>query len=474
MAGITSYGAYIPAHRLDRAEIAKAWDIPGAPGEKAVANYDEDSITMSVAACVDCLGDLNRQQVDGLFLATTTSPFREKQAAAVVARALGLHTDVLTADYTNSLRSGTLAFKAALDAVNSGSLKQVLVVAADCRIGAAQGMKEFSFGDGAAALLVGESAEIAQILGSKTVFSDLMDVWRTTEDRFVRTWEDRFSLGKGYVDITTKAASAVMKICGLSPKDIHKAVLYSPDPRSHQNLAKALGLDPMSQLQDSLFFTVGNTGTALTLMMLAGALEEAKPGDRILVTSYGDGSDAFIMELTEQQGKIKSRKGIKGHLETKKMLHNYNSYARIRQLIPIEPMTRPPKLIPSAVIQWRDSMQDLALYGSRCNQCGKAQYPVQRICAYCQAVDDFEPYSFSDKKAQLFSYSFDNIGFSATDVPPVGCSVADFKGGGRIFCQMTDCSQDEAEIGMPIEMTFRIFYQVEGIPVYCWKTRPAK
>ena len=103
MAGITLYGAYIPLYRLDRAQIANAWGVPGAPGEKAVANYDEDSITMSVAACLDCLGNMDRQQVDGLFLATTTSPFREKQAAAIVARAVDLRPDALTTDYVNSL-----------------------------------------------------------------------------------------------------------------------------------------------------------------------------------------------------------------------------------------------------------------------------------------------------------------------------------------------------------------------------------
>jgi hydroxymethylglutaryl-CoA synthase len=474
MGGIISYGAYIPLYRLDRAEIAKAWGIPGAPGEKAVANYDEDSITMSVAACLDCLGDVDRQQVDGLFLATTTSPFRERQAAAIVARAVDLRPDALTTDYANSLRGGTLALKAALDAVESGSLKQVLVVATDCRLGAAQGMREFILGDGAAALLVGKSNVIAKVADSRTVYSDIMDVWRAEGDRFVRSWEDRFAIDKGYTQTVVEAVAAVMKSCRLGPGDITKAALYNPDPRSHHGLARALGLDSTNQIQDTLFFSAGNTGTAQVVMMLVEVLEGAKAGDKILMASYGDGSDAFILEVTEGISKISGRRGIKGHAGIKKNLRNYEAYARIRQLIPIEPLPRPPKLIPSAVVQWRQSKQNLALYGSKCKRCGKPQYPVQRVCAYCSSVDDFEPYRFSDKKATLFTYSFDNLGFAVTDVPPVGGGVINFEGGGRILCQVTDCDQEEVQIGMPVEMAFRKLYQAEGIPAYCWKAKPAK
>ena len=47
MAGIVAYGAYIPFYRLSRAEIARAWGVAASPGERAVANYDEDSLTMA-------------------------------------------------------------------------------------------------------------------------------------------------------------------------------------------------------------------------------------------------------------------------------------------------------------------------------------------------------------------------------------------------------------------------------------------
>lgn len=474
MAGILSYGAYIPLYRLSRAEIGKAWGTAGMPGEKAVANYDEDSITMAVAACLDCLGDMDHQQVDALFLATTTSPFKEKQAAATVARAVDLRPDVLTSDYTNSLRAGTLALKAALDAVENGSARQVLVVATDCRLGAAQGMRENALGDGAATLLVGKSGEIAKVVGSSTIYSDLTDVWRAEGDRFVRSWEDRFIIDRGYTEIMAKAVSDVMRKCKFSPKDIAKAALYNPEPRAGQGLAKAVGLDPAKQTQDTVFNAAGNTGTAFTFMMLIEALEGAKPGDKILAASYGDGSDAFGLQITDAVSQVKGKKGVKEHLKLKRMLRNYEAYARIRQLIPIEPAARPPKLLPSSVVQWRQGKQNLSLYGSKCKACGRPQYPIQRVCAYCQSLDNYELYRFADKKAKLFTFSIDNIGFSIHDIPPVVGAVVNFDGGGRILCQMSDCDPEEAKIGMPIEMTFRKLYQVEGVPFYIWKAMPVR
>jgi hydroxymethylglutaryl-CoA synthase len=79
MIGITSYGAYVPIYRLSREEIARAWGGRAAPGEKAVANFDEDSATMAVEAVIDCLKGIDRQTVDGLYFASTTSPYVEIQ-----------------------------------------------------------------------------------------------------------------------------------------------------------------------------------------------------------------------------------------------------------------------------------------------------------------------------------------------------------------------------------------------------------
>ena len=104
MIGITSFGAYIPYYRLAHKEIARAWGGRASEGERAVANVDEDSITMAVEAVRDLLGNRDGSDADGLVFATTTSPYSEKQASALIATVADLRSDVRTADYTGSLR----------------------------------------------------------------------------------------------------------------------------------------------------------------------------------------------------------------------------------------------------------------------------------------------------------------------------------------------------------------------------------
>ena len=126
MTGNTSYGAYIPYYRLPRSVINKAWVHSGGSGEKAVAGFDEDPITMSVAAGMDCLKETAHKTIDALFIATTTAPYKERQNATIVATVLDMHRETRNTDFANCLRAGTGALLSAIDAINAGSLKSVL------------------------------------------------------------------------------------------------------------------------------------------------------------------------------------------------------------------------------------------------------------------------------------------------------------------------------------------------------------
>ncbi len=114
MTGISAYGAYVPYTRLPLAMIAGRPAKEGGP-EKAVAYYDEDSITMGVAAAIDCLQSIDRSKIDSVLFASTSYPFREKQGAALIAKALDLRRDVATSDVSGSLRAGVAALRNAID-----------------------------------------------------------------------------------------------------------------------------------------------------------------------------------------------------------------------------------------------------------------------------------------------------------------------------------------------------------------------
>ncbi len=340
---------------------------------------------------------------------------------------------------------------------------------------------EQAYGDGGAALLLGNEDVIATVEASYSICDEFSGVWRASTETFVRSWEDRMVLDTGYSAILPEVISAVMNKCSLKASDFARAVYYAPlDVRAHTKLARKLGFEP-GQVQDSMFMAVGNTGTALAMMMLVAALEEARVGDKILFASYGNGADAFVLQVTDAIERVRGRRGIKAHLESKMMLANYERYLRWRGLLALE-ATQRPELAPTSISALRrDRKETLGLYGVRCRKCGTPQYrppasaggrTPSRICVICQAKDEFEDYRFADKRAKIFNYTHDHL--ATTPDPPATNLIIDFDGGGRGMFDLTDRDPDKVEVGMPVEMTFRKLFFDRGIHNYYWKARPIR
>ena len=473
MVGITSIGAYLPIYRLSSDDIAATWGGRSNRGAKAVAGYDEDTVTMAVAAALDCM-EGGGIEPDGLSLATTTAPYREKQSVAIIASAVDLPQETRTADFTDSLRAGSIALKAAVDAVSAGSLDNAVVVAADCRLGAAKGMLEQSLGDGAAAVAVGSKGVIAEIEGTYSIFNDFTDYWRAEDDTYIRTTEQRFIDEVGYLPTMQEAISGLLKKYQLDINDFSRIVYYAADARQHAALARRMKLDK-DKVQDSLYQAIGNTGTTAVLLMLADSIEKAKAGDRILFVSYGDGADAYCIKVTENIQKFQKKPFITDKLAGKIAI-NYGQYLTWKNLVDVEASTLPERPALSLPSRWRERRAIAALYGVKCRKCGTPQIhqlgQAIRVCVNCQARDNFEPYKFSDKKGKLFSYAIDQL--QPTQNPPGVNGVIDFDEGGRIICELTDCEPDKVEVGMPVEMTFRKMFQSRGYYNYFWKAKPVE
>jgi 3-hydroxy-3-methylglutaryl CoA synthase len=461
MAGIVSYGAYVPLHRLSLGKGEQA-------AEKAVANWDEDSLTMAVAATADCLGGMERKSIDGLYFASTTPPYSEKLAATTTAWAAGLRHDILTADITDSLRAGTAALRMAADAVKAGSAKNLLVTASDLRLGS--GGLDGGFGDGAAAFVIGDKDVIATLEGSYSLSNELLDVWRASGVKNVRSWEDRFVFEEGYLKLLPQAIKNFMEKSNITVKDIAKVVFYGPDLRRHRQMAGLLGLKP-EQVQEPFFDKLGNTGTAFSLMLLVAALEDAKPGDKILVASYSDGADVLLFKVTDKIKNISGKWGIKRSLASKMPIRGQDEYRALREFA----MTDPEKFggaSASVIARERDAIY--SLQGVKCLTCGTVQYPPQRICTKCHTKDNFEPYSFADKKGKVFTFT---LKYGA-DIPafarPGVDTMVDFEGGGRALFGMTDMIADKVKVGMDVEMSFRTLGVGGGIHNYYWRCMPPR
>ena len=477
MVGIISYGVCIPWLRLNRKTISSAmgWFSPGAlPGEKAVTNYDEDSVTMAVAAGMDCLKGLEREKIDGLYFATTTSPYKERQGAEIVATALDLRPDIRGTDFTGSTKAGTTALVSACEAIKAGTLNNLLICASDCRLGKIGSSQEQVYGDASAAFLIGGSNVIASLEGSYSLSYDFVGHWRAESDKFDRAWEDRFIRDAGYTKFIPEAISGLLQKYKLSINDFAKVIYTCPYAREHGAIGKQLGVDP-SRIQDHMIGSVGDSGTAYPIMMLVAAIEEAKPGDKILVASFGNGSDALFFQVTDEIEKVKDRSRVKKYLASRQELDSYEKYISFRNMVPIEIGIRGEEIAFTHLSTlWRERRAILALCGSRCKRCGTPQYPYNRVCVKpdCGAIDEMEYYRFSDRKGKLLCYTGDNLTFSIS--PPEKYGVVDFDGGGRYWFDIADCDLESLKVDMPVEMTFRRKYldEARGISGYFWKATP--
>ncbi|MBM3118032.1 MAG: hydroxymethylglutaryl-CoA synthase family protein [Chloroflexi bacterium] len=479
MVGIKSYGAYIPRYRMNHNTIFGAVGFLGTfptPGEKSVANHDEDTLSMAVAAGIDCIDGLKREEIDGLFLATTSQPYMLRQNSAIVAVSLDLQPNIRTADFIGSTKAGTGAIISACDAVKGGSSSNILVCVSDCRLSKPGGPQEHLYGDGAAAILLGDEEVIATFEGFNSVSYDFPDRWKATGEEFEHAWEDRFIRDEGYAKMIPEAISGLLKKYNLNIKDFAKIAFPGIYAREHAAIIKRLGAEP-SQIQDTLLDKVGDTGAVSPLMILVAALEDAKPGDKILVASFGNGSDALFFQVTENIKKVGDRRGVKKHLALKKELASYEKYLAFRNLAPMEIGMRGEIGIrtPMSAL-FRERKAILSLCGTRCKECGTPQYPPQRVCVNpdCGAVDQMEDYRFSDKKGTVFTYTGDNL--AASIDPPSIYGFVDFEGGGRFWFDFTDCDLDSVKVGMPVEMTFRRRYLDEptGVYGYSWKATPVR
>jgi hydroxymethylglutaryl-CoA synthase len=469
MAGIVSYGSYIPYRRLKRAAIAQVLGIPAARGERAVASFDEDSVSMAAEALRDALKSAPGINLNSLFFATTTPPYGEKLNAAIVGAATRLPTEIRASDLTGSTRAGLAGLLQAADAAD-GAAGYAAIAMADCRLGAPEGRLEQQSGDGGAAFILGRQGALAEIEASVSFTREFLDSWRAPGERFAHSWEERFALTQAYAPLFERAVTTVLEKARVKPADLARVILDAPNPRAAEEFVRAMKFDP-AKVADTFALTVGQTGAAHAGLMLAAVLPSCKPGDRILVAAVADGADAVVLRVTPAAAAFRPIHSVGRMVESKGDV-SYAGYLKWREILPTEPPRRPDPERPAAPPMLRSSQWKYGLIGARCTACGTPQLPPQRVCVKCRARDKMEPYPFADRVGRVATYALDRLAYSLN--PPVVNGVVDFEGGGRFLCEMTDCEPEKVAIGDEVEMTFRRLFTADGIHNYFWKARPKR
>jgi 3-hydroxy-3-methylglutaryl CoA synthase/NAD(P)-dependent dehydrogenase (short-subunit alcohol dehydrogenase family)/putative sterol carrier protein len=482
MRGIISFGGYIPQPRLERMAIYEqmGWFVPAlvmtAQGERSFCNWDEDALTMAVAAGRDCLNGVDRARVDTCYVASTTLPFADRSAAAVVKTALGLRDDLRSGDFTTSQRAGTAALRAALE----DGAGTILVAAADQRKTKAATFYEMWYGDGAAAVLVGEDGVVgdervvAEYLGGYTVTHDFVAHYRGAGKDTDYTWEERWVRDEGYAKIIPEAVNGLLAKLGLTMDDVDRLAFPCFFKAEHRKIARTLGATP-DKVVDNLHEVCGETGAAHPMVLLVKALEEAAPGDRILVAGFGQGCDAMLFRVTEAITELAPRTGINGALAAGRRTKSYTKFLTFRGLLETDTGIRGEAPTQTAMtVLWRRRDLLTGFVGGKCRECGTPQIPRMEICVNpeCRATDSQDPYAFADRAARVKSFTGDLL--AVTPEPPAIYGMVEFVEGGRLMADFTDCVMQDVHVGQPVRFVFRkrLTDTERGFTGYFWKAVP--
>lgn len=473
--GILTIGAYVPRLRLDRQAVAAGhrWMAPGlkavAKGERAMANWDEDAVTMAVEAGRAALRGAGPVGVDTLALASTTLPFADRLNAAIVGAALDLGSSLAATDRGGSLRAGSTALMAALQSAAGNEL----VIAAERRIPTPASTAELNAGDGAAAMLVGEGEPLAVLCGAASVTVDFVDHFRENGRQGDYAWEQRWVRDEGFAKIVPPAIKRALAAAGVEPVEVDHFVMPEMQRGVAGVVAKKAGIRP-EVVADSLFERCGDTGAAHPLLMLARVLAQAGPGERILLVQFGSGCDALLLETTDKVGAAAPAADWLAGGQTES---NYLKYLSFTGQLDLEWGMRAEMDSKTALsAAWRSAAMVAGFEGGCCSACGAVQFPAGRVCVNpeCGAIDTQTPHRLADEPAKVRSFTCDWLSYKPC--PPFMFGHVEFDSRARVLMEFVDCDPDELAVGVPLEMVFRIkeFDHARGFRRYFWKARPQR
>ena len=463
MSGILGYATYLPYYRLKRGAIAATLGGPPAKGTRSVASYDEDSTSMAVAAArrlpAPLPGDLT-----ALCFATTTPAYLDKTNATAIHAALGLPAGVGAYDMGGAVRSAVGVLVSAL-----ASSRSTLVVTADIRTGLPGSEDERDGGDGAAAFVVGPGSEahpvLAECVATASATGEFLERWRVPGEAFSRRWEDRFGV-HAFLPHVGRAVAAALAGAGLAPDAVDHLIITGTHPRAVAAFARMSRAKPEVLVND-LAATVGNTGAAHPGVLLASALDAARPGAVIALVVLADGADVAVFHTTPALAEHRSAPSVAEQAAAGREVA-YPDFLTWRGMLTRQGPRRPDPAQPAAPPALRSEAWKFGFTASRC-RCGIRHLPPQRVCAGCGATDQMAPERLADVPGTIATFTVDRLAYSPS--PPVVAAVVDFDGGGRYRCELTDVDPAAVAIGSRVEMTFRRLFAAGGVHNYFWKAR---
>jgi hydroxymethylglutaryl-CoA synthase len=338
--GIAGYGTNIPRFRIKVSEIARVWGKDGAKAseglgvkEKAVASMDEDSATLAVEAARNAFesSGCNPKDLGAVYVGSESKPYAVKPTATIVAEAIDATPHLTAADLEFACKAGTAGVQACMGLVASGMIKLGLAIGSDTAQGKPADALEYSAGSGAAAMIIGSENLLATIDHTYSFTTDTPDFWRRQHEEFPRH-AGRFTGEPAYFKHVTSAANELMQRYSLQPKDFDYAVFHQPNGKFPLRAGQLLGFTKEQILPGLITPVIGNTYSAASLIGLAAVFDIAKPGEKILVVSYGSGagSDAFAITVENEIEKKRQNPSVKQMIDEKEYI-DYALYVKHRR-----------------------------------------------------------------------------------------------------------------------------------------------
>ena len=473
--GIKSFAAYVPRLRMDRASVAAAhsWALPAlrglGKGERAFCSWDEDSITMAVEAVRPCLRGDAGSRIGSVSFASTTPVFSDLQNASLVASAAGLPSDLSTLDVTGSLRAGTSALIRALE---SSQARDAIVVAADDRHAKPGSVQEMQYGAGSVALRIGGGEVIARFVGSASSVTPFVDHFRAEGQKYDYQWEERWIRDEGYLKIVPETVERLLKSTGTEPGAIDCFCLPSTIAGAAAAVAKRLKLKPEAVV-DALGARCGDTGAAHTLMLLAAALESARPGQKILLVGFGTGCDALLFDATEALARHKPASGVAAAISRGVTEKSYNKFLSFAGELDLDWGMRSETDAKTALTQlYRAREQVVAFTGGQCPACSAIQFPRMPACVRCGSTEPMKAVPLADEPAKVATFTADWLMFYPA--PPLYVGLVQFDNGARVLMEMVDVDPANFDVGTPLRMVYRVKEKddLRHYNRYFWKAAP--
>jgi hydroxymethylglutaryl-CoA synthase len=341
MVGIVGYGAYIPKYRIKVESIAGQWGADADSfrkgllvEEKSVPAPDQDTITMSVEAARRALlrAEIDPKIIGAVYVGSESHPYAVKPSGTTLAEALGATPDVHCADFEFACKAGSEAMFVAMQLVAAGQMEYALGVGADTSQGAPGDALEYTASAGAAAYIMGKENLLAECTHTFSFMTDTPDFWRR-EHQFYPQHGGRFTGEPAYFKHVVNCANTLMEKASLKPADFAYAVFHQPNGKFPLKAGKTLGFQKEQLSQGLLVPKIGNTYSGASPLGLTAVLDVAKPGDLILMVSYGSGagSDGFVWKATDLLPKVRD-KAIKTWdiINGEKFYLDYGRYAKFR------------------------------------------------------------------------------------------------------------------------------------------------